>query len=207
MNFQKIIFFILLLVVSLFLSAIVSSFLNYNILNIHQLGFQFVIFSILGSFVYFTSKYLRVIDSIIVVMFLSVLYALILKKTSMLIKMGGFLPLILYALFLFLVYMIIFKLIWFWKIRFLRNLTFSVLASFGYTLVHIIVHLILKTPIMSQFITMYFTNSFIIMLTISTSFSIVEFMMIKIENLIKTPERIKPSDIEENEDDIEESEK
>ena len=42
------------------------------------------------------------------------------------------------------------------------------------------------------------------MLTISTSFSIVEFMMTKIEKLIKTPESIKPSDMEENEEESEE---
>ena len=203
MSFIKIIHFFILLVATLFLSVVVTSFLEYNMLDIHQLGFQFTIFAILGTFVYFTTKYLKLTDTLIVVFALSIIYSFILKKTTMLSQLGNFTFLCMYSFALFLVFTFIFRLIWNSSIRYLRNLFFSILAAVGYTIVHIAVHLLLGKPLIGQFIVRYFTNAFVIMLTISTGFVLTEFIISKIEVMLKTPERIKPKK-EEDEDEEEE---
>ena len=203
MSFIKIIHFFILLVATLFLSVVVTSFLEYNMLDIHQLGFQFTIFAILGTFVYFTTKYLKLTDTLIVVFALSIIYSFILKKTTMLSQLGNFTFLCMYSFALFLVFTFIFRLIWNSSIRYLRNLFFSILAAVGYTIVHIAVHLLLGKNLIGQFIVRYFTNAFVIMLTISTGFALTEFIISKIEVMLKTPERIKPKK-EEDEDEEEE---
>ena len=199
MSFIKIIHFFILLVTTLFLSVVVALFLGYNMLNIHQLGFQFTIFAILGTFVYFTTKYLKFIDTLIVVFALSIIYSFILKKTTLLNQLGNFTFLCLYSFALFLVFTFIFRLIWNSSIRYLRNLFFSIIAAVGYTVVHIAVHLLLGKSLIGQFIVRYFTNAFVIMITISTGFVLTEFIISKIEVIWKTPERIKPKE-EENEE-------
>lgn len=201
MIFIKIIHFLILLVATLFLSVVVTTFLGYNMQDIHQLGFQFTIFAILGTFVYFTTKYLKFIDTLIVVFALSIIYSFILKKTTMMNQLGSFTFLCLYSFALFLVFAIIFWTIWNSNIRYLRNLFFSILAAAGYTLVHIAVHLLLGKHLIGQLITRYFTNAFVIMISISTGFAITEFMISKIEVLWKTPERIKPKkEVDEEEE-------
>lgn len=200
MSFIKIIHFFILLVATLFLSVVVTSFLGYNMLNIHQLGFQFTIFAILGTFVYFTTKYLKFIDTLIVVFALSIIYSFILKKTTLLNQLGSFTFLCLYSFALFLVFTLIFRSIWHSGIRYLRNLFFSIIAAVGYTVVHIAVHLLLGKPLIGQFIVRYFTNAFVIMITISTGFVLTEFIISKIEVIWKTPERIKPREEEDEEE-------
>lgn len=200
MSFIKIIHFFILLVATLFLSVVVALFLGYNMLDIHQLGFQFTIFAILGTFVYFTTKYLKLTDTLIVVFALSIIYSFILKKTTMLTQLGSFTFLCLYSFALFLVFALIFRLIWNSSIRYLRNLFFSILAAVGYTIVHIAIHLLLGKPLIGQFIVRYFTNAFVIMLTISTGFVLTEFIISKIEIIWKTPERIKSKEEEDEEE-------
>ncbi|MBC8414952.1 MAG: hypothetical protein H8E11_00820 [Candidatus Cloacimonetes bacterium] len=200
MSFIKIIHFFILLVATLFLSVVVALFLGYNMLNIHQLGFQFTIFAILGTFVYFTTKYLKLTDTLVVVFALSIIYSFILKKTTLLNQLGSFTFLCLYSFALFLVFTFIFRLIWNSSIRYLRNLFFSIIATVGYTVVHIAVHLLLGKPLIGQFIVHYFTNAFVIMITISTGFVLTEFIISKIEVIWKTPERIKPREEEDEEE-------
>ena len=200
MSFIKIIHFFILLVATLFISVVVALFLGYNMLNIHQLGFQFTIFAILGTFVYFTTKYLKFIDTLIVVFTLSIIYSFILKKTTLLNQLGNFTFLCLYSFALFLVFTFIFRLIWNSSIRYLRNLFFSIIAAVGYTVVHIAVHLLLGKPLIGQFIVRYFTNAFVIMITISTGFVLTEFIISKIEVIWKTPERIKLREEEDEEE-------
>ncbi len=200
MNFIKIIHFFILLVTTLFLSVVVALFLGYNMLDIHQLGFQFTIFAILGSFVYFTTKYLKLTDTLIVVFALSIIYSFILKKTTMLNLIGNFTFLCMYSFALFLMFAFIFRSIWNSSIRYLRNLFFSIIAAVGYTVVHIAVHLLLGKPLIGQFIVRYFANAFVIMLTISAGFVLTEFIISKIEVIWKTPERIKPKEDEDEEE-------
>ncbi len=200
MNFIKIIHFFILLVVTLFLSVVVALFLRYNMLDIHQLGFQFTIFAILGSFVYFTMKYLKFVDTLIVVFAFSIIYSFILKNTTMLNHIGSFTFLCLYSFALFMVYALIFWSFWNSNIRYLRNLFFSIIAAAGYTLVHIAVHLLLGKHLIGQFIVRYFTNGFVIMITISTGFVLTEFIISKIEVIWKTPKRIKPKEEEDEEE-------
>jgi hypothetical protein len=169
-------------------------------LDIHQLGFQFTIFAILGSFVYFTTKYLKLTDTLIVVFALSIIYSFILKKTTMLNLIGNFTFLCMYSFALFLMFAFIFRSIWNSSIRYLRNLFFSIIAAVGYTVVHIAVHLLLGKPLIGQFIVRYFANAFVIMLTISAGFVLTEFIISKIEVIWKTPERIKPKEDEDEEE-------
>ena len=201
MNFQKIIFLVLLLIVTISISIIVGSVFDENIFNINEFGFQFLIYSILGSFIFFSSKYLRTFDMIIVVLFISSLFAFLLRRTSMITQVGGLPQLLFYSFLLFTIYAFIFKFTWF-RFKYVRNITFSILEAIGYVLVHLILHIIIKNPINGQIILYYFLNGLKIMLTLGVSFSIVEFINSKLEELFfKTPERIIPNDsLDENDD-------
>ena len=194
MTFQKIIFLVLLLIVTISISIIVGSVFDENIFNINEFGFQFLIYSILGSFIFFSSKYLRTLDMLIVVLFISSLFAFLLRRTSMITQVGGLSQLFIYAFLLFASYALIFKLTWF-RFKYLRNITFSILEAFGYVFAHLILHIIIKSPIKGQIILYYFLNGLKIMITLGVSFSIVEFINSKLEELLfKTPERIIPND-------------
>ncbi len=201
MNFQKIIFLILLLIVTISISIIVGSVFDENIFNINGFGFQFLIYSILGSFIFFSSKYLRTFDMLIVVLFISSLFAFLLRRTSMITQVGGLPQLLFYSFLLFTIYALIFKFTWF-RFKYVRNITFSILEAIGYVLAHIVLHIIVKSPIAGQIILYYFLNGLKIMITLGVSFSIVEFINSKLEELFfKTPERIIPNDsLDENDD-------
>ena len=203
MNFQKIIFLILLLIVTISISIIVGSVFDENIFNINEFGFQFLIYSILGSFIFFSSKYLRTFDMLIVVLFISSLFAFLLRRTSMITQVGGLSQLLIYSFLLFITYSLIFKFTWF-RFKYVRNITFSILEAIGYVLVHLILHIIIKSPITGQIILYYFLNGLKIMITLGVSFSIVEFINSKLEELFfKTPERILPKDkLDENNDSL-----
>ena len=199
MTFQKIIFLILLLIVTISISIIVGSVFDENIFNINGFGFQFLIYSILGSFIFFSSKYLRTFDMIIVVLFISSLFTFLLRRTSMITQVGGLPQLLFYSFLLFTIYAVIFKFTWF-RFKYVRNITFSILEAIGYVLAHLILHIIIKSPIKGQIILYYFLNGLKIMITLGVSFSIVEFINSKLEELFfKTPERIIPNDsLDEN---------
>ena len=200
MNFQKIIFLVLLLIVTISISIIVGSVFDENIFNINEFGFQFLIYSILGSFIFFCSKYLRTSDMLIVVLFISSLFAFLLRRTSMIDQVGGLSQLLIYTFLLFATYSLIFKFTWF-KFKYLRNITFSILEALGYVLVHLILHIIIKSPIKGQIILYYFLNGLKIMITLGVSFSIVEFISSKLEDFFfKTPERIITNDKLDEED-------
>ncbi len=201
MSFQKIVFLILLLVITFFVSIIVCSVLDHEIFNIQDFGFQFIIFSILGSFIYFASLHLKFFDSLLISIFFAIIFAFILKKTTMFITFGGIIPLLIYTVLLFIVYAIIFRSIWFSVSRYLRNIMFSIVASCGYCLVHVVVHIFLRIPLKGEFILYYFINGLKLMVTLSVSFSLAELAMTKLDNLFfKIPERIKPADVEDKED-------
>ncbi len=199
MTFQKIIFLILLLIVTISISIIVGSVFDENIFNINGFGFQFLIYSILGSFIFFSSKYLRTFDKIIVVLFISSLFTFLLRRTSMITQVGGLPQLLFYSFLLFTIYAVIFKFTWF-RFKYVRNITFSILEAIGYVFVHLVLHIIIKSPITGQIILYYFLNGLKIMITLGVSFSIVEFINSKLEELFfKTPERIIPNDsLDEN---------
>ena len=200
MNFQKIIFLVLLLVVTIAISIIVGSVFDENIFNINEFGFQFLIYSILGSFIFFSSKYLRTFDMLIVVLFISSLFAFLLRRTSMITQVGGLPQLLFYSFLLFTIYAVIFKFTWF-RFKYIRNITFSILEAIGYVLVHLVLHIIIKSPIKGQIILYYFLNGLKIMITLGVSFSIVEFINSKLDELFfKTPERIIPNDSLEEDD-------
>ena len=200
MSFQKIIFLVLLLVITISISFIVGSIFEENIFNINEFGFQFLMFSILGSFIFFSFKYLRNFDTLIIVLFLSSLFAFLLKRTSLNEQVGGFFQLHMYTLMLFTVYALIFKFTWF-RFKYIRNIAFSILEAIGYVFVHLALHILIKKPFNEQFILIYFLNGLKIMITLGVSYSIVEFINSKLETLFfKTPERIFIDDSSENND-------
>ncbi len=201
MNFQKIVFLILLLVITISISFIVGKIFDENIFNINEFGFQFLMFSILGSFIFFSSKYLRYFDLLIIVLFISSLFAFLMRKTSLNAQVGGLFQLFIYAFILFTVYALIFKFTWF-RFKYIRNIAFSILEAIGYVLAHFILHILIKKPFHGQFILIYFINGLKIMITLGVSFGIVEFLNSKLETMFfKTPERIIPKDrLDENND-------
>ena len=201
MNFQKIVFLVLLLVATISLSFVVGTIFGENIFNINEFGFQFFIYSILGSFIFFSTKYLRNIDMFIVVIFISSLFAFLLRKTSLNEQVGGLFQLLTYTFMLFAVYALIFKFTWF-KFKYIRNITFSILEAIGYVLVHILLHILIKKPFHGQFILIYFLNGLKIMITLGVSFGIVEFINSKLEIMFfKIPKRIILKDsLDENND-------
>ncbi len=202
MNFQKIIFLLLLLLITISISFIVGSIFEENIFNINEFGFQFLMFSILGSFIFFSTKYLRSIDTIIIVLFISSLFAFLMKRTSLSTQVGGLFQLHIYTFMLFIVYALIFKLTWF-RFKYIRNIMFSILEAIGYVVVHLVLHIIIKRPFKGQFILIYFFNGLKIMITLGVSYSIVEFLNSKLEALFfKTPERIFIDDSSENNDSL-----
>ena len=204
MNFQKIIFLVLLLVVTISISFIVGTIFGENIFNIHEFGFQFLIYAILGSFIFFCSKYLRTLDMFIVILFISSLFAFLMRKTSLNVQVGGLFQLLIYAFMLFTIYTLIFKFTWF-RFKYIRNISFSILEAIGYVLVHFLLHIFIKKPFHGQFIIIYFLNGLKIMITLGVSFGIVEFINSKLDTMFfKTPERIIPKDRLGENDDLDE---
>ncbi len=201
MNFQKIVFLILLLAITISISFIVGKIFDENIFNINEFGFQFLMFSILGSFIYFSSKYLKYFDMFIIILFISSLFAFLLRRTSLNAQVGGLFQLFIYAFLLFTVYAVIFKFTWF-RFKYIRNIKFSILEATGYVLVHLVLHIIIKSPIKGQIMLYYFLNGLKIMITLGVSFGIVEFLNSKLETMFfKTPERIITKDrLDENND-------
>ncbi len=192
MNFQKIIFLVLLLLVTITISFLVGSIFEENIFNINEFGFQFLMYSIVGSFIFFSIKYLRNFDTIIIVLFLTIIFAFIMKGTSLNKQFGGLFQLHIYTFLLFIVFTLIMKLTWF-RFKYVRNITFSILEAIGYLFVHLIMHVLLKKSFHGQYTLLYFLNGLKIMITLGVSYSMVEYVYAKLEVMFfKTPELIKP---------------
>ena len=136
MNFQKIIFLVLLFVITISNSFIVGTIFGEDIFNIHKFGFQFLIYAILGSFIFFCSKYLRTLDMFIVILFISSLFAFLLRRTSLNAQVGGLFQLLIYAFMLFTVYTLIFRFTWF-RFKYIRNIIFSYNCAKGVWLIHL----------------------------------------------------------------------
>ena len=201
MNYQKIVFLILLLIISMSISFLIGSVFGENIFDLNGYGFQFLIFSILGSFIFFCLKYLKSYDMLIVVIFISSLFTYLMRRTSLIEQIGGVFQLFLYSFMLFVTYAYIFKLTWF-RFKYVRNIMFSILEAFGYVIVHLILHILIKKPIEGSFVLIYFLNGLKIMITLGVSFSIVEYVNARLEQLFfKDPERIlSDSEAEKNGD-------
>lgn len=201
MFIKKIILLMLLLAVTLSLSFLIGSIYDENIFDINEFGFQFLTFSVLGSFVYFSFINLKKYDLVLIVIFISATYVLLLNKTLFVNEMGGLKYFIIYSLLLFSVFTVIFSFTWF-RFKYVRNILFSILEATGYVLVHLILHLLIKRPIKSQYILIYFLNGLKIMITLGVSFSIVEFIYSKLEELFfKPPQRVIYSAEDDNESD------
>ncbi|MBT4333131.1 MAG: hypothetical protein HOD64_07625 [Candidatus Cloacimonetes bacterium] len=190
MNFQKIVFLILLLIISISMSFLIGSVFGENIFDLNGYGFQFLIFSILGSFIFFCLKYLKSYDMLIVVIFISSIFTYLMRKTSLNEQIGGVFQIFLYSFMLFITYSVIFKFTWF-RFKYVRNIMFSILEAFGYVIVHLILHILIKKPIEGSYVLIYFLNGLKIMITLGVSFSIVEYVNARLEQLFfKDPERI-----------------
>lgn len=190
MNFQKIVFLILLLMISMSMSFLIGSVFGENIFDLNGYGFQFLIFSILGSFIFFCLKYLKSYDMLIVVIFISSIFTYLIRKTSLNEQIGGVFQLFLYSFMLFITFSVIFKFTWF-RFKYVRNIMFSILEAFGYVIVHLILHILIKKPIEGSYVLIYFLNGLKIMITLGVSFSIVEYVNARLEQLFfKDPERI-----------------
>ena len=190
MNFQKIVFLILLLIISISMSFLIGSVFGENIFDLNGYGFQFLIFSILGSFIFFCLKYLKSYDMLIVVIFISSIFTYLIRKTSLNEQIGGVFQIFLYSFMLFITYSVIFKFTWF-RFKYVRNIMFSILEAFGYVIVHLILHILIKKPIEGSYVLIYFLNGLKIMITLGVSFSIVEYVNARLEQLFfKDPERI-----------------
>ena len=190
MNFQKIVFLILLLMISMSMSFLIGSVFGENIFDLNGYGFQFLIFSILGSFIFFCLKYLKSYDILIVVIFISSIFTYLMRKTSLNEQIGGVFQLFLYSFMLFITFSVIFKFTWF-RFKYVRNIMFSILEAFGYVIVHLILHILIKKPIEGSYVLIYFLNGLKIMITLGVSFSIVEYVNARLEQLFfKDPERI-----------------
>ncbi|MCK4956265.1 MAG: hypothetical protein KAS49_01425 [Candidatus Cloacimonetes bacterium] len=186
MKFEKVLFLSLLLICTIFMSLIFATILKMNIFDKNQLGFQYLIFSILASFCYFSFKYLKKFDSIIIVFFLAIIYAIILNKTNLSERLGGLLGLGLYTISLFTGFALIFRLCWF-NIKHIRNILFSILASIIYMFVHLITSLIVKIDITAVLVLSYFKNALLIMIVISFGITIAELAFNGITKFFKPP--------------------
>ena len=193
MKSEKLLFFSLLMASLFVFGLIITSVLDMSMFDQNSLGFQYLFFMIFFSFIYFAFRYLKNFDVIIIDIFLAVIYAYLLDKTSLSDKFGGFWVILIYSFLLLSTLAIIFRFTWF-NVRSIRNLSFAILSGIGYMAVHILISLFLKISVTSQFILTYFINGFMIMLTISFGISMAEILFSKI---------IKPEpDIEMDEDEI-----
>jgi len=186
---KRTLFLTLTLIVSFLLSLGVSIIIKAQIFNIHEFGFQFIMFSIAGSFIYFTLKYMRMLNTLTVVIFLALIFTFLYKSTTMMQVLGNISLLFLYLFLLFFSLAFVLKIISFNdNFTMMKNLSFSILASLTYTAVHIIINLIIGTKISGNLFFSYFKNGFVIMITIGVAFTISEVLFTKFELLTdKTP--------------------
>ena len=183
----KLLFFAILLVASLAFSFVGITFLNWKI---HYLfGFQFLSFAIAGTFIYTLKKFFRFIDSLIFILFYTILVTLYLVGTEIVQQIGGVFHIFLYSLAIYLP--LVFLLGKFWELqlpKYVKNIVFSLVASVFYTFIHIIIYLLLKEAITVQILKLYFYNYLIIFLIISLAFTVSEILFLNIEKFFTPPE-------------------
>ena len=186
MKGEKIIFILLAIVSTLFFSFIFTLIMQLNMFDKNSLGFQYLFFSLLISFVYFCWRYLRTFDAVIVASVLAVIFAILMNKTTLALRFGGFAGLLIYSLLLFLATSFIFRFSWFQFKKF-RNIVFSLLAALGYLLVHVLASLWLKIELSSDLLLGYFTNGLLIMIVVSFGISIAELAFVGLLKFLQPP--------------------
>jgi len=186
MRLKKLLFLVLLLASSFIFGLIFTNILKLNMFDKNSLGFQYLFFTFLFSFVYFALRYLRSLDAYLIAIFLGLIYAYLINKTSLAYKFEAFWQIIIYAVMLFVSLTAIFNFTWFY-IKAIRNITFSILSSFSYALVHVLVSIFLKIPITGRLLLAYFKNGFMLLLVISFAISIAEIVYSGILNFFTPP--------------------
>jgi hypothetical protein len=186
MKGEKILFLLLTLISTLFFSFIFTLMMRLHMFDKNSLGFQYLFFSLLISFVYFCWRYLRTIDATISATLLAVIYATLLNRTTLAFRFGGILGLFFYCLLLFLLISFIFRFSWF-QVKKIRNIVFSLLASLGYLTVHIIASLLLKIELSTDLLKNYFVNGLMMMIVISFGVSIAELAFVGIIKFFQPP--------------------
>jgi len=187
MKGEKILFLLLTLFSTLFFSFIFTLLMQLQMFDKNSLGFQYLFFSLLISFVYFCWRYLRTIDATITATILAIIYATLLNRTTLAFRFGGIVGLFIYALLLFLLISFIFRFSWF-QIKKVRNIVFSLLASLGYLAVHIFASLILEIELSQDLLTNYFINGLMMMIVISFGVSIAELAFVGVLNFFQPPQ-------------------
>ncbi|MCD4818384.1 MAG: hypothetical protein K8S23_06810 [Candidatus Cloacimonetes bacterium] len=195
MKFTKFVFFLVLIVIVFFALIIIGGMFNIQFLD-------WIFFAILGIVIYFTTKYLRTIDSLIAVFMLSIFNAFFLSKTSVGEQIQGIIYLFIYSIGQFYLILFSFKLIWFkQKIRLFRTFLFSILCSASYTLIQFLTYIFTNKEFNSEHMKEYFIHAFFIWIIISFSFSLTEIIYAQLEKIWTLPEPIGFSDKEDLDDD------
>jgi len=184
---KLLLYFVILLIIPLAFSLISMSFLRWKFHYIF--GFQFIALSIAATFIYFLEKFFRFIDSLIFILFYTILTTLYLVGTEIVHQIGGLFHIFLYSFFIYLP--LVFLLGIFWELRlpeYVKNIVFSLVASGFYTFIHIIIYLLLKEAITVQILKLYFYNYLIVFLIISFAFTVSEILFLNIEKFFTPPE-------------------
>ncbi len=181
MNFRSYIFLAILIVFSCFVSILVARFLQVEIWDLQGNGFQYIIFSLLLSFVYFTHKNLRKTDILLVIIGFTLIYIFLLNKSEFRLRLGGLLPLGIYIFVLFSTISMIFIKLWFLSSNKLAALSFSILAAIDYSFVYAILYLFLKIQLSGQAILNNFMLAFPMFISIGVAFHLAELIMAKLD--------------------------
>lgn len=183
MNFRNYIFLAILIVFSCFVSILVARFMQEEIWDLQGNGFQYIIFSLLLSFVYFTHKNLRKTDIFLVITGFTLIYIFLLHKSEFRFQLGGILPLGIYIFLLFSTISMIFVKLWFSSSKNLSALSFSILAAIDYSFVNAILYLFLKIQLSGEAILNNFVFSFPIFISIGVAFHLAELIMTKLDKV------------------------
>jgi hypothetical protein len=169
----------------IFVSYVVSSVFDIHLFS--WKGYDFFAFGILLSFIAFTERNLRFIDSALSVVFLAFLDAFFRRKTIFGAEIASFFMLYSYSFATFFLCFLAYHFTWFQKkIRLFRNVIFSLLAAISHTLIHSGFRYLAGMSIEKSFI----FYSMLIMLTISFAFTLAEVGFKKLEKMWSIPERI-----------------
>lgn len=165
------------LIFSLFLALLASFILGLKLFDTHDLGFQILYFSLLGSLIHFAAKNLHFLISLLILVLGAVALAFLLEKTSLFEQFDSRLILLFYCLLLSFSFWLIFLICWHNKSRYLKGLIFSITASFGYTIIHIIFHVFLQMPLTGSLFLAYFSNGLMLMLIVSLALNLSEITL------------------------------
>ncbi|MCF7793147.1 MAG: hypothetical protein K9N09_08265 [Candidatus Cloacimonetes bacterium] len=171
-NLFKILEFLIVLICTIFFSAVVCFVLDYKLFSISNFGFQLFIFALLTTFINFSNKYLKLMESIILAAFWGFVLAYFLKRTSVFNDFGSFYMLLLYTELLMISFALVYTKLWKARKVHLRGLLFSIFAAVAYTFVHLFMHQILAMQIDARQVLYYFSNGLVITLTMSFALNI-----------------------------------